>query len=113
MIKHALPYLYNLPIVFMTDSAFVLQVLEEHCSFSSHPHDIHELLYLWKQVYSRVSKQHVKGHSGHPLNSLTDRAAKAALLFQHDRVLYRTADFSKVYLVGAQQAMPVFHPWLG
>ena len=113
MIKHALPFLHNLPIVFMTDSAFVLQVLEEHCSFSSHPHDIHELLYLWKQVHTRVFKQHVKGHSGHPLNTLTDRAAKAALLFQHDRVLYRTADFSKVYLVGAHQAMPAFHPWLG
>ena len=46
MIRSAIPFLFDMPIVFMTDSAFVLQVLDESANFTSNPHDIHELLSL-------------------------------------------------------------------
>ena len=113
MIRNALPYLFDIPVVYMTDSALVSQILEEQCLFSCRPHDIHELLHLWKQLCTRATKQHVKGHSGHPLNTITDKAAQAALLFQHHRTLYGTACFSKVFLTSPHQNMPDFHSWLG
>ena len=112
MIRSALPYLGDIPVCYMTDSTFVLQVLEEACNFRCHPHDIHQLLDLWRQVCRRVSKQHVKGHSGHPLNSLVDVAARASLDFGHTRTLYRTADFRKVFLTLPQHNMPDFHRWM-
>ena len=112
MIRAALPYLGELQILFMTDSTFVLQVLQEHCLFNCHPNDLHELLHLWKQVCSRVSAKHVKGHSGHPLNTLTDHAARAALHFTHNRTLYRTADYKKVFMTAPYQSMPQFQDWL-
>ena len=90
MIRAALPYLGDMPVVYMTDSSFVLQVLEEQCLFSCHPHDLHQLLSLWHAVSSRVVKQHVRGHSGNPINTLADSAAKAALGFRHFRTIYRT-----------------------
>ena len=59
----------------------------------------------------RVCKKHVKGHSGHALNTLADSAAKAALNFQHDRTLYRTASFSKVFLTLQHHGIPHFTSW--
>ena len=91
MIRSALPFLGDQNITFLTDSAFVLQVLEEQCMFTCHPHDLHELLDAWKHVSHRVVKKHVKGHSGNPVNTLADASAKAALAFQHHRTIYRTA----------------------
>ena len=88
MIRSALPYLGDMPVIYMTDSSFVLQVLEEQCLFSCHPHDLHQLLSLWHSVSSRVVKQHVRGHTGNPINTLADSAAKAALGFGHFRTLY-------------------------
>ena len=112
MIRAALPYLGEIAILFMTDSTFVLQVLQEHCLFNCHPNDLHELLHLWKQVCNRVSAKHVKGHSGHPLNTLTDHAARAALLLTHNRIIYRTADYKKVFMTSPCQNMPRFQDWL-
>ena len=112
MIRAAIPFLFHIPIIFMTDSSFVLQVLQQHCQFNCHPNDIHELLSLWSQVCSRVTPRHVKGHSGHPLNTVTDAAARAALSFPHCRTVYRTADFSKVYLITPPQPMPHFYDWI-
>ena len=112
MIRSALPFLGEMPIVYMTDSSFVLQVLEEQCNFNCHPHDIHQLLDLWMQVSHRVVKQHVKGRSGHPLNTLTDKCAKDALLFPHTRTVYRKADFTHVFLTLPHQCLPSFHDWL-
>ena len=113
MIRSAIPFLFDMPIVFMTDSAFVLQVLDESANFTSNPHDIHELLSLWKQVCTRVTAQHVKGHSGHPLNTITDHAAKAALFLSHRRTLYRTVDYRRVFLTPHFHNPPDFHMWLG
>ena len=113
MIRSAIPFLFDMPIVFMTDSAFVLQVLDECVTFKSHPHDLHELLSLWKQVCARVTAQHVKGHAGHPLNTITDHAAKTALCFTHNRILYRTVDYRKVFLTSPFHDLPDFHTWLG
>ena len=112
MIRAALPYLGDIPIIYMTDSSFVLQVLEEQCLFSCHPHDLHQLLSLWHSISNRVVKQHVKGHSGNPINTIADRSAKAALSFQHHRVTYRTLSFNRVYLVAQNQPLPDFHTWL-
>ena len=113
MIRSAIPFLFDMPIVFMTDSAFVLQVLDECVTFKSHPHDLHELLSLWKQVCTRVTAQHVKGHAGHPLNTITDHAAKAALFFTHNRTLYRTVDYRIVFLTSTFHDLPDFYTWLG
>ena len=112
MIRAALPYLGDMPIIYMTDSSFVLQVLEEQCLFSCHPHDLHQLLSLWHSISSRVVKQHVRGHTGNPINTLADKAAKAALGFGHFRTLYRTASYNRVYLVSDRQPLPDFHKWL-
>ena len=112
MIRAAIPYLGAIPIVYMTDSTFVLQVLEEQCLFSCHPHDLHQLLSLWHSISTRVVKQHVRGHSGNPINTIADRSAKAALRFQHHRVTYRTLSFNRVYLVTPNQPLPDFHTWL-
>ena len=112
MIRAALPFLNGLPILYMTDSTFVLQILQEHCMYNCHPNDIHELVHLWKQVCNSVTLRHVKGHSGHPLNTLTDHAAKAALRFGHHRTLYRTADFKKVFMTLHHHPHPPFHNWL-
>ena len=111
MIRAALPHLGSIPIVYMTDSSFVLQVLEEQCLFSCHPHDLHQLLSLWHSVSTRVVKQHVRGHSGNPINTVADKAAKAALHFRHSRTIYRTASFNRVYLVNPHQPIPDFHRW--
>ena len=112
MIRSALPFLGDIPIIYMTDSSFVLQVLEEQCLFSCHPHDLHQLLSLWQSINTRVTKQHVRGHSGNPINTLADNAAKAALHFGHSRTTYRTASFSRVYLVTDRQPLPDFYKWL-
>ena len=112
MIKAALPYLDRVPIVYLTDSAFVLQVLQEQCLFSCHPHDLHQLLSLWHQLNTRVTAQHVRGHKGNPINTLADSAARAALDFNHHRTIYRTASYSKVYLLRPDQCLPNFHLWL-
>ena len=112
MIRQSVSFLPHIHFVYMTDSMYVLQSLEEHSQFSSHPHDRLELCHLWKQICSNTTAQHVRGHVGHPLNTLTDTAAKEALQFSHDRTLYRTADFSKVYLTSAAQNPPPFPRWL-
>ena len=113
MIRAALPFLFDIPIIFMTDSTLVLQILDDEINFSCHPHDVHELLHVWREVCHRVVKQLVRGHSGHPLNTLADSAAKAALHFRHNRTLYRTSDFKQVFLVPQHQSPPPFHTWLG
>ena len=112
MIKAALPYLGTIPIIYMTDSSFVLQVLEEQCLFSCHPHDLHQLLALWHSISIRVVKQHVRGHSGNPINTVADRAAKEALRFQHHRTTYRTSSFSRVFMTSPHHPIPDFHRWL-
>ena len=112
MIRAALPHIHDVPIVFMTDSSFVLQVLDEQCRFNCHPHDLHQLLNLWREVCPRTTKQHVRGHSGHPLNTLTDKFARAALSFHHTRVLYRKVDYSRVHMNLQHHGFPNFHEWL-
>ena len=49
---------------------------------------------------------------GHALNTLADFTAKAALRFPHTRVLYRTVDYSKVFLTLPHQQLPNFHAWM-
>ena len=60
MIRSALPFLGEIRVTYLTDPAFVLQVLEDDCLFKCHPHDLFELLDLWKSVCHRVCKKHVK-----------------------------------------------------
>ena len=112
MIRQALPFLHDMKIIYLTDSAYVLQILDEHCQFTCHPNDVHELLHVWRQICNRVSKRHVRGHKGHALNTLADVSAKAALRFAHTRVLYRTVDFFKVFLTLPHQQLPDFHKWM-
>ena len=112
MIRAVLFHIPGIPIIYMTDSSFVLQVLEEQCRFNCHPHDLHQLLTLWKEVSPRTSKQHVRGHCGHPLNTLTDKCARTALSFGHTRTLYRRADYTRVYMTLPHHGFPDFHAWL-
>ena len=112
MIRQASVYLPEIHFFYMTDSMYVLQSLEEHSQFSSHPHDRLELCHQWKHICSRTTAYHVRGHIGHPLNTITDHAAKEAMYFRHDRTLYRTADFGKVFLISPLHNPPPFPRWL-
>ena len=91
---------------------YVLQSLEEHTQFSSHPHDRLELCHLWKYICSRTTAYHVRGHVGHPLNTLADTAAKEAMHFRHERTVYRTADYGRVFLTSPLHNPPPFPQWL-
>ena len=112
MIRQSIRFLPHMHFYYMTDSMYVLQSLEEHSQFSSHPHDRLELCHLWKMISSCTTAYHVRGHSGHPLNTLTDTAAKEAMCFRHDRTLYRTADYGKVFLTSQLHPSPPFPNWL-
>ena len=111
-IKILLRYFPSIPFVYMTDSMLVVQVLEELANITCHPSITHELLSLWHQVCRLGKVVHVRGHSGHPQNTLTDKAATEALSFSHTRLVYRKTDFRKVYMIQPHQCPPPFQSWL-
>ena len=102
----------SIPFVYQTDSMLVVQALEQLAYITCHPHIVHDLLSLWRAVCPFGKVVHVRGHKGHPQNTLTDRAATEALSFSHHRKVYRRFDFSSVFMVTENQPIPPFQTWL-
>ena len=102
----------HIPIKYMTDSSFVLQVLSEAIKPTIYASEINELYDLWSKLCGSVVATHVKGHAGHALNTLADHAAKQALYFSHYRVVYRTADFKHAQMLTSASSPPEFVSWL-
>ena len=111
-IRTVLTFIPHVPFVYMTDSMLVLQALEEYANITCHPHTVHELVHLWRQLCRHGKAVHVKGHSGHAQNTLTDRSASEALGFSHFRRVHRTCSYSKLYMTQDCQAQPCFQEWL-
>ena len=111
-IKTILRFYPAIPFVYMTDSMLVIQAIEEYANITCHPHTVHELVHLWRQLCRYGKAVHVKGHSGHAQNTLTDRAATEALHAGHFRQVHRTATYTKVFITTDSQALPEFHKWL-
>ena len=111
-IRTFLSYFPSIPFVYMTDSMLVVQALEELANITCHPSTVHELLSLWRQVCRFGRVVHVRGHKGHPQNTLTDKAATQALTFSHSRLVYRKYDYNTVYMCQPNQSPPRFHSWL-
>ena len=101
-----------LPIRYMTDSAFVLQILSEAITPTIYASDINELHYLWSRLCSSVIAVHVKGHAGHALNAVADAAAKQALQHGHTQLLYRTFNFDRAFFLGPCHPIPRIDTWL-
>ena len=112
MIRTLLRYYPHIPFMFMTDSMLVIQIIEEFAQVSCHPHTIHELRHLWREICRFGKALHVKGHSGHPQNTLTDRAATQALQFEQYSQVFRNFDYSKACFTQSNQNPPPFQKWL-
>ena len=111
-IRTVLSFYPHIPFVYMTDSMLVLQALEEYANVTCHPHVVHELVHLWRQLCKHGKAVHVKGHAGHPQNTLTDKAATEALGFTHFRRVHRNCSYTKVYMTQDQHAVPSFQEWM-
>ena len=85
-------------IVLLTDSAYVLQVLEGGTVGFAHVSLQAGLCMLWHKCSDRVRIKHVRSHSGHALNELADQAAKAALTFPGSHFFVRTADYNRAFV---------------
>ena len=96
----------------MTDSSFVLQVLNDIIKPTIYASDLNELHSLWSQLHGSVIAAHVKGHAGHALNTIADLAAKQALYLPHNRITYRTADYTKAHILHPNAPAPPFPTWL-
>ena len=88
----------HLPIKYMTDSSFVLQILSDAIQPTLYASEINELHHLWTRLCDSVTAAHVKGHKGHAINTLADHSAKQALYFSDFRVVYRNHAHSKAYV---------------
>ena len=111
-IRTLLRFFPSIPFVYMSDSMLVIQALEELSHITCHPSIVHELLSLWRQLCVHGKAIHVRGHQGHPQNTLTDKAATEALSFSHSLLQHRKVDFRHVYLTQAGQPTPPFHKFL-
>ena len=102
----------HLPIKYMTDSSFVLQVLSDAIQPTLYASELNELHHLWTRLCDSVTAAHVKGHKGHAI-TLADHSAKQALYFSHFRIIYRNHAHSKAYMQAPHGPVPPFCPWLG
>ena len=77
----------------LTDSMYVVQLLEDSMTSVRHAGQAAELLALWQRLLllASVEVKWVKGHSNHLLNGLADRHAKSSLRHPHNYVMYRHA----------------------
>ena len=69
----------GIPVMLLTDSAYVLQVLEGGGVGFAHVSLQAGLCMLWHRCSDRVILKHVKAHTGHALNETADSMAKSAL----------------------------------
>ena len=114
-LKHIRTFLRHYPLtpfIYMTDSMLVVQALEELANITCHPSTVHELMSIWRQVCRFGRVVHVRGHKGHPQNTLTDHAATEALSFSHTRLVYRKNNYNTVYMCKPFHSPPPFCSWL-
>ena len=112
LIKHFKHYCPRMPTIFLTDSEYVLQILDETLQPTCHTPDTNNITSLWHSLCTTVTAKHVKAHKGHALNELADKAAKEAYYFNHFRRVLRDINYNKVYLLRDHQPNPDFHNWL-
>ena len=93
----------DIPITYMTDSEYVLQILDETIQPTCHVPDTNNLLSHWHKICATVQARPVRAHNNHALNELTDRAAKEAYHFTHFRRVIRRASYDKVYMLKDHQ----------
>ena len=101
----------QMPLLYLTDSEYVLQLLDETIAPTCHIPDTNNLLYHWHQVCEFTQAKHVKAHCGIPINELADRAAKEAYAFNHFRS-FSGCKSSKGYLLRDHHSLPPFHTWI-
>ena len=111
-IRTLLTFFPAIPFVYLSDSMLVIQALEELSHITCHPAIVHELLALWRPLCHFGRALHVRGHQGHPQNTLTDRAASEALHFDHHLLVHRKTDFRSVFMTRENQPTPPFHSLL-
>ena len=77
----------------LTDSMYVVQLLEDSITSVRHAGQAAELLALWQRLLllASVEVKWVKGHSNHLLHDLADRHAKLSLRHRDSCVIYRHA----------------------
>ena len=85
-------------VMLLTDSAYVLQVLEGGTVGFARVSLQAGLSMLWHRTASRVMLKHVHAHEGHPLNEIAARTAKEALHHPLSHYFVRTLDYSKAYV---------------
>ena len=100
----------GIPVMLLTDSAYVLQVLEGGGVGFAHVSLQAGLCMLWHRCSDRVILKHVKAHTGHALNETADSMAKSALDMPPNRFAVRTLDATRACLpIGA--GLPLFTAW--
>ncbi|CAE6941294.1 BXL5 [Symbiodinium sp. CCMP2592] len=96
----------NIPVQLITDSAYVLQVLEGGTVGFAHVSLQAGLCMLWHRCRGRVHAKHVHSHKGHALNEIADKAAKEALDHPQTHYFMRRMDYSRAYLPLADSPGP-------
>ena len=112
LIKQFRSHCPHVPLLYLTDSEYVLQLLDETLQPTCHIPDTNNLLSLWHSICHSVVAKHVKAHKGHALNELADKAAKEAYHFNHFRRVIRDVSHQRVYLLRDHQPLPCFHNWM-
>ena len=85
-------------ILLLTDSAYVLQVLEGGSVGFAHVSLQAGLVMLWHRCANKVVVRHVHAHKGHALNEIADRAAKEALEHPLSHYFMRRMDYTRAYM---------------
>ncbi|CAE7653091.1 unnamed protein product [Symbiodinium sp. CCMP2592] len=93
-------------VILITDSAYVLQVLEGGAVGFAHVSLQAGLCMLWHKCRGRVRAKHVHSHKGHALNEIADKAAKEALDHPPSRNFVRRMDYSQAYMPRTDEPGP-------
>ena len=90
----------------LTDSMYVVQLLEDSMTSVRHAGQAAELLALWQRLLliATVQVRWVKGHSNHLINDIADRHAKMSLVHEDCSVSYLHALTDVVVSGGAGRA---------
>ena len=107
-IKAALPHI---PVLYRTDSQYVLQILEGSFQGTRYASVTSEVISLWSELCISVEASHVRAHSGVTLNVVVDKFAKQGTQLNHYNKVFHTLDFKQATLTAHSSATP-FLSWL-